>query len=345
MIRDMSINDARAIPTDCTSKELPKPRARFVLDKDALGWIYPMPLRQKIMQLVDVTDEPVTAVQVEADPTLLADVELLFSGWRAPRFNQEMIDAAPNLKAIFYGAGTTGYFICDAIRKRQIVVTSAIADNSLPVVEFTVAQIVLCLKRVWQHAYQLKKTRHWTQLPDGPSCYGSTVGLVSLGKIGRHVAQRLALMDVNIIAYDIQQDEQMRDLYGVKYVSLEDLFTHSDVVSLHTPLMQQTQGLITGDLLASMKQGGCLINTARGAVMDHEACNQVLAQRPDLLAILDVTEPEPLPQDSVLWDLPNVIITPHISGSRGRECERMGQTMYQELQRYLAGKQMKCQVK
>ncbi|HCD33567.1 MAG TPA: hypothetical protein DER01_14255, partial [Phycisphaerales bacterium] len=83
----------------------------------------------------------------------------------------------------------------------------------------------------------------------------------------------------------------------------------------------------------------------RGAVMDHEACNQVLAQRPDLLAILDVTEPEPLPQDSVLWDLPNVIITPHISGSRGRECERMGQTMYQELQRYLAGKQMKCQVK
>jgi phosphoglycerate dehydrogenase-like enzyme len=308
-----------------------------VLDTDALDWIYPLPLRHEIMQLVDMPDEPVTAVQVEADPTLLADVELLFSGWRAPYFTNEMINAAANLKAIFYGAGTTDYFICDAIKERNIMVTSSIADNSLPVVEFTVAQIVLCLKRVWQHVLNYKTTRIWNPLPDGPSCYGSTVGLISLGQIGSLVAERLAAMDVRVLAYDIHHNDTMSRLYRVQYVSLQELFALCDVVSIHTPVNNQTRGMITGQLLNTMKQGGCLINTARGEILEHEACNQVWASRSDLLAVLDVTDPEPLPENSILFDLPNVVLTPHIAGSRGRECERMGRTMLRELKRYLSG--------
>tara|TARA_B100000683_G_scaffold257528_1_gene279109 strand:+ start:1752 stop:2786 length:1035 start_codon:yes stop_codon:yes gene_type:complete len=320
------------------------PKARFVLDEDALQWIYPIHLQQQIMEHVTSAGAPVTALQVEANPTLLNDVELLFSGWRAPVFNDAILEAAPNLKAIFYGAGSCDYFMCDGIRKRDIVVTNAISENSLPVAEFTVAQIVMCLKHVWHHVRKLKATRIWTQLPDGPSCYGSTIGLVSLGEIGRLVAERLATMDVKIVAYDIHRDAKLKEAFGIEYVSLEELFATSDVVSLHTPLTSQTTGMITGKLVSSMKPDASLINTSRGQIIDHPSCDPVLAKREDLLAILDVTDPEPLPADSMLWDLPNVVITPHIAGSRGRECERMGQTMLQELRRYISGQPLINQI-
>jgi phosphoglycerate dehydrogenase-like enzyme len=344
VIRDLPACSIQVLPQAAMHSVGVLPRARFVLDEDALQWIYPPHLRQQIMQYVDVTGEPVTAMQVEADPTLLEGVELLFSGWRAPYFNETILQAASDLKAVFYGAGACDYFMGDAFRRRGIVVTSAIGENATPVAEFTVAQIVLCLKRVWQHARDLKMTRQWNQLPDGPSCYGSTVGLVSLGEIGRRVAMRLAAMDVNVVAYDIRHDAALAQSLGITYVGLEELFATSDVVSLHTPLMPQTVGMITGDLVRSMKHGASLINTSRGQIIDHSACNHVLAQRPDLTAVLDVTDPEPLPDDSILFDLPNVVLTPHIAGSRGQECERMGQTMLDELKRYLNGEPLKNQV-
>ena len=128
---------------------------------------------------------------------------------------------------------------------------------------------------------------------------------------------------------------------GVERVSLEELFARSDIISLHTPWLPATEGLITGELLASMKLNATLINTSRGAIVREQEMIAVLRQRPDLWAVLDVVYPEPPVPSSPLYELPNVVLTPHIAGSMQDECRRMGQYVIGELKRYLAGEPLK----
>src|SRR5205823_690272 len=115
-------------------------------------------------------------------------------------------------------------------------------------------------------------------------------------------------------------------------------------VSLHTPHLPETEGMITGRHLDSMKRGATFINTARGQVVREGEMIEVLSRRPDLQAVLDVTAPEPPAADSPLYTLENVVLTPHIAGSLGEECRRMGRYMVDELRRYLAGEPLKWQV-
>ncbi len=168
--------------------------------------------------------------------------------------------------------------------------------------------------------------------------YGSVVGLVSLGAIGRMVADRLRMLDVRVIAYDPHTSAAQATTLGVTLcATLAELFQQSDVVSLHTPWLPETVGMIHGGLLNQMKPGASLINTARGAIIHEPDLIATLQARPDLFAVLDVTHPEPPVADSPLYTLDNVMLTPHIAGSMNDECRRMGRTMVQELARWLRG--------
>jgi len=130
----------------------------------------------------------------------------------------------------------------------------------------------------------------------------------------------------------------------VESVSLDQLFRESDVISLHTPSLPATKGMITGAHFAAMKPNATFINTARGAVVRETEMIEVLTHRPDLQAVLDVTDPEPPKPESPLYTLPNVVLTPHIAGSQNNECRRMGHYMVEELGRYLAGQPLKWQI-
>ncbi len=127
-------------------------------------------------------------------------------------------------------------------------------------------------------------------------------------------------------------------------VSLDELFRRAEVVSMHTPWLKETEGLITGAHIASMKPYSTFINTSRGAVVCETEMLDVLKDRPDLVAVIDVTYPEPPAPDSPLYTLPNVILTPHIAGAIHDECRRMGQMMIAELERFLAGQPLKWAV-
>jgi len=113
------------------------------------------------------------------------------------------------------------------------------------------------------------------------------------------------------------------------------------VVSLHTPWLPETVGMVTGAHLRSMKTDATFINTARGAIVREAEMIAALQERPDLTAVLDVTYPEPPEAGSPLYTLPNVILTPHIAGSMGRECQRMGRLMVDEFERYRAGEPLR----
>jgi phosphoglycerate dehydrogenase-like enzyme len=230
--------------------------------------------------------------------------------------------------------------------ERGIVVTSAAAMNGIPVAEYTIASIIFALKQAFRFAREIKADGAY---PHGKhhvaGAYGSTVGLVSLGAIGRAVCERLKILDVSIIAHDPFVSPEEASALGIELVSLDTVFERADVVSLHIPWLPETERMIRGAHIAAMKEGASFINTARGAVIAEDEMIAVLSARQDLTAVLDVTFPEPPPPGSPLYTLPNVFLTPHIAGSLDGECRRMGHEMVEEMGRWLRGEPLLWQVR
>ena len=315
------------------------------MDPGSWSRIYGPEQQAQIAGMVEVLAPVLSPREALQRPDLLQQMDILLSGWGGPILDKNFLELAPKLKALMYGAGSVRHMLSPEFWDRKIVVTTANAANAIPVAEFSLAHILLGLKRAWLQSVEMKRTRAFpeTKIPLA-GCYGSTVGLISLSTIGRLVLERLVTFDVKVIAYDPTATPAQAAALNVKLVSLAELFTRSDVVSLHAPLLPETTGLITGSLLAGMKPGAVFINTARGAIVRETEMIEVLSVRPDLTAILDVTCPEPPETTSKLFDLPNVVLTPHIAGSVERECRRMGQWAADELRRYLAGEPLKTPV-
>jgi phosphoglycerate dehydrogenase-like enzyme len=316
-------------------------KAIYLLNPDAYNKIYGEPERDAIADLVEVVAPLQTTGSVAEDASVLADVDVILSGWGMAKLDEAFLAAAPRLKAVFYGAGSIRGFATDAAWDRNIVITSAYAANAVPVSEYALSQILFSLKLGWRQARAIRREGRWIKISPVPGAYDSTVGIISLGMIGRLVAERLQPFDLNVIAYDPFVSVSDAAKLGVRLVELDELFRRADVVSLHTPKLPETLGMITGAHLASMKENATFINTARGAVVREGEMIDVLQQRPDLTAILDVTDPEPPVEASPLYTLDNVVLTPHIAGSMDTECRRMGQYMIDELKRYLAGEPLR----
>ncbi len=299
---------------------------------------------EEISQYVHIYAPPQTRKMICENLALLEKADVIFSGWGGPRLDKEFLEAAPNLKAIFYGAGSIKYMVTDEFWKRDIKITSAYAANGVPVVEYALSQILFSLKRGWHYVLQIKKEKNFIPKTDVPGVYGSTVGIVSLGMIGKNLCEKLQPFDVKLIAYDPYVSEEEASKLNVELCSLEEVFERSDVVSMHTPWLKETEGLVTGKHFSSMKENATFINTSRGAIVRENEMMDVLQKRPDLYAILDVTYPEPPVEGSPLYEMENVILTPHIGGSMANECHRMGAYMLEELKRFLVGKELKWQV-
>lgn len=271
-------------------------------------------------------------------------VEALFSTWGMPVMDEEFFNRLPRLRAVFYAAGSVKRFATARAFLRGVVICGAWAANAIPVCEYTVSVIRLSLKRFW--AYERRTRARRTFAHDLPVAggYGARVGLVSLGAIGRRVLEALRGGDLEILAYDPFLPQPQIRHEGAQPASLEEIFRLCDVISLHTPWLPETEKLINEPLLRQMKEGATLVNTARGALVDEEALCRVLAERPDLTAVLDVTYPEPPAPESPLYSLENAVVTPHIAGSMDGEIERMGLWMVEEFERWLAGKTLCHQI-
>jgi phosphoglycerate dehydrogenase-like enzyme len=150
------------------------------------------------------------------------------------------------------------------------------------------------------------------------------------------VAERLRAFDLQVLISDPYLTTAQAAELGAELVDNDTLFRRSDILSVHAPLIPETVGLVDARLLALLPDGAVLINTARGKIIDAEALiRECVSGRID--AVLDVTEPEPLPPDSPLLDLPNVFITPHVAGAVGNEIARLGEMAVGELERLVAG--------
>lgn len=320
---------------------MPRLKGIFILDANAYDWIYGREERAAIGELLDVVVPHSTAAEILQHPEALHEVEVILSGWGAPLMDEAFLARAPHLRAVFYGAGSIRGFVTEALWDRGIVVTSAQAANAIPVAEYTLATILFSLKHGWRLAEVTRREQRFPACDGIPGIYGATVGIISLSMIGRLVRELLRPFNLQVIAYDPYVSSAEAAALGIALCSLEELFRRAQVVTLHTPLLPETIGLVRGTHLASMPYRSTFINTARGGLVQHEELAAVLEQRPDLYAVLDVTDPEPPPPGSPLYMLPNVIVTPHIAGSVGSERRRMGQLMVEELQRFVAGEPLR----
>ncbi|MCC5839374.1 MAG: hydroxyacid dehydrogenase [Opitutales bacterium] len=322
------------------------PDAVFCLGNSALETIYGPIERAALASLLGGQIRVIPPRELAAHMDDLKNVRFLLGGWGSPVPDAAFFELFPKLELYLYGAGATDHIENEALRESGVRLTSAIAMNAIPVAEFTFAVMILGLKNVVHFVNQRFRNRAFDfgYTDSLAGTYRSRVGLVSLGHIGRLVAERLRTTDVEITAYDPFMSSETAARLGVRLVSLETLFTESDVVSLHTPLNAKTMGMITRDLLDRMKQGSTFINTARARLIQKGHLEAFLTDRPDVQAFVDVTNPEPPPADSPLWTLGNVVLTPHIAGSKGPECNRMGQAMVEELRRYLAGESLNHEI-
>lgn len=268
----------------------------------------------------------------------LGAAEVIVSTWGMPRADEAFLERAPNLRAIFYAAGSVKGFVTDALFERGVVVSSSAPANAVPVAEYTVAAILLSNKRFWS---LMRHRRSEVPLPEGvPGNYRRTVGLIAASMVGREVIRLLQGYDLEVLLTDPFVDEAEAARLGVAKVDLPELMERSDVVSLHAPNLPSLRHMISGPLLARMKEGATFINTSRGALVDEEALLAEL-QSGRIWAVLDVTHPEPPAQGSPLLTLPNVIYTPHIAGSMNQECHRMADFALDELDRFLRGEPLR----
>ncbi len=323
---------------------MPKAKGIYILGAQNYERCYSEDDRQAIAQLVDIVAEPQTADGIRENWPLVQETEIIFSSWGGPQIDTEFLVHAPALKAVFYAAGSIRNIVTDAFWDRDISICSAWGANAVPVAEYTLSQILWGLKLGHHYARRTSKEQWWDKRLTVFGGYGSTVGIVSLGMIGRRVCRLLQPFDVRIIAYDPFIAAADAAELGVELVDLEALFENAAVVSLHTPNLPETRGMIKGCHFARMQKNATFINTARGAVVNEPEMIEVLLERPDLQAVLDVTSPEPPVEGSPLYSLDNVVLTPHIAGSMDAECRRMGNYMRQELERYLAGDPLQWQV-
>lgn len=228
------------------------------------------------------------------------------------KISEEIMKALPDLKYI--GVTATGYNIIDveAAKKHNIIVTNVSNYSSLSVAQHVFALLLSFTNRVAEH----NNFQKWENCPDF-SYYdytlmelaGKTLGLVGIGDIGEAVAKIATAMGMNVLVN--RASNKPHDLY--KVVSLEELFTNSDVISLHCPLTKENEGFMNKEAFKLMKETAFLINTARGQLINEQDLANALTHDEIAGAALDVLSQEPPQKDHPLSSAKNLIITPHIA--------------------------------
>ena len=251
---------------------------------------------------------------------IIGDYDAVLTGWGSPRFTREVLQAATNLQIVAHTAGSPRAIFDDDVVNAMLIprdITVYTGANSMArnVAEFTIGLMISCARHIALHeaAFRTQKRGSGDLPRAAQGLLGATVGLVSASMVGRQVMRVLQPFDCEILLFDPLISSTAARQLGARKVELDELFERSDIVSLHAPNLPATQKMIGAAQLAKLRDGASFINTSRGSVLDHEALLKE-CKSGRIIAALDVTEPEPLPANSEFWNLPNVILTPHIAG-------------------------------
>ena len=250
---------------------------------------------------------------------------------------KRVIESAPKLKVIArHGVGVDQVDI-DEATKRGIYVTFTPTANSESVSEFTIALLLTFYRNILKGYLNLQEGG-WDQAKlMNNEIYHKKIGLIGLGNIGLRVVKKAKAFEMEILGYDPYVSHKTAKDYDIKLVPFDKLLSESDVISLHVRFTKETEKMIGKKELGLMKKNAVLLNTSRGKVIDEEALINTLENNNIAGACLDTFWAEPLPNDSKLRTIDNVILTPHIAGSTEEAFIRMGTEAAQNIVRVLKG--------
>ncbi len=269
---------------------------------------------------------------------------VIVTSWDSPKIDKEILDVCPNLKAVIHGAGSVKPIASDEFIARKIRITNSAVAIGEGVAESALGFAISASKGFYQlnadTAKGLWQENIKTTVKD---FYDIQVGVISGGFVGRHMVKLLQNFHVDVVLYDpILTAEQIAEM-GAKKVSLEELLSTSDVISIHAPSIPATENMLNKDNLPLIKDGAILINTARGAIINEEALIEEL-KKGRFFACLDVTAVEPAPKDNPLRNMDNVVLTPHIAGTATNGLRRVALHVCEEIGRLVNGEKMRTEV-
>jgi len=261
--------------------------------------------------------------------------EYIFSTWGMEHFSeQEIKEYFPKAKCLFYAAGSVQHF-ADEFLNCNIRVFSAWKANAVPVAEYTYAQILLALKGFYQASFKTKR-QYYKMAKYAGNCggiYNAKIGIIGVGSIGSAVAQKLKANDVEVYYYDPYLPEDTAKMLNIKSATLEEIFKSCDVITNHLANKDELTGVLSGRLFDMMKPYAVFINTGRGRQVDEKGLVKAMKKVKTRTALLDVLCREPLNPFSPIARCKNIIVTPHIAGSLGKEVVRMAEYMVEDAMR------------
>jgi len=296
----------------------------------------------KMLDAFDVTVWPEEETAMPRDLLLkeVADKDAVLT-MLSEKVDREFLDSAGRLKLVANMA--VGYDNIDVplCTSRGIVVTNTPGVLTDATADLAFSLLMATARRI-PEAEEIVRSQRWKgwspMFLTGQEVWGTTLGIVGMGRIGEAVARRARGFNMEILYYSRSRKEKVEQELGARFCSLDDLLRNSDYVSIHVPLTSETRGLIGERELKLMKPTAVLVNTSRGPVVDEKALVQALRERWIWGAGLDVFEVEPLPASSPLRELPNVVLLPHIGSATIRTRLRMAETAAGNIKEYLLGR-------
>ena len=313
------------------------------MSKAKIGVVIEVPLRERLFSPEDVArlnglgevtwTDKVTKLTDEEMCDILRDCEIAVASWHDTGLTGTILEACPRLRLWEYAAGSVKHMFGPHLAGRDITIASCAPANAENVAEHTLGLLIVGLKRVLENVADNRTGR--TPKPHNVRVLASsTVGLVGASQIGRRVIRMLKPFEPTVLVYDPYLSAAEAATLGVRKVDdLLSLCAASHAVSLHAPSLPATRHMFSTAQFRAMADDAVFINTARGALVDEAALVAEL-EKGRLFAYLDVTDPEPAPEESPLRRLPNVALTSHIAGIADR---KFGRQAVDDVERFLRG--------
>lgn len=321
-----------------------KPRLAFAMRPELpIGFFGPEEWA-RLEAVAEITSrEAFTGFEGEAARAAVEDADIILGAWGCPLLDAGNLAKLPRLKLLAYGAASLRFVATPDMWRRGVTVTSAVSAMAVPVAEFSYAAITFAGKDIFRLRDRHRASRGALGADsrvsyDRPQIgnYQRRIGIVGASRIGRLVIDMLVRGGFAVGVYDPFLNAEAAATMGATKMDLHPLLAWCDTLSLHAPIQPETRHMIGRAELALLHDDACFINTARGWLVDHAALEAELVSG-RLRALIDTPDPDPLPASSPLYDLSNVVLTPHLAGAQGNELRRLADAAIREVERFAAG--------
>lgn len=273
----------------------------------------------------------------------LQKINIAITGWGTPCFDENVMENAADLKLIAHTGGSVNGYVTKDTYDKGVRVISGNAVFAESVAEGVIAYALAALRKIPHYSAKLSEG-DWPGEFLNRGLLERSVGIVGYGMIARFTVQKLSVFRCPVKVFSRHINEAELQKYNMQKADLSEIFSTCDIISIHSGMTPENYHLIDETLLRSMKQNALLINTARGAIIDEAALCEVLKQRSDLYAALDVYEVEPLPKDNKLLSLNNVLLMPHQGGPTIDRRLAVTKSVISDVICFLNGKEMSCEI-